>query len=240
LNRDHRPYTVKKLYRRLERYYADHFLRPQLESLGPHFMFIRPWHVEIFGGPIRIGRCVNAIASRDMKVRLSVWSAVKDHRGINIGDYCLICPGVRISSAVGITIGDGAMLAAGVYLTDSDWHDLYNRNKPAANSAPIDIKENVWIGDRATVCKGVTIGRNSIIGAGAVVVNDVPENCVAAGNPARVVKTLDPDREIVTRAALFKDPEKFDRDVEIIEWAMHKDNTFRGWLRYMLFPSPGD
>ena len=58
-----------------------------------------------------------------------------------------------------------------------------------SDSAPIVIGRNVWIGENARICKGVTIGDNCVIGAGAVVTKDIPANCVAVGNPARVVKT---------------------------------------------------
>ncbi|MEW5723853.1 MAG: acyltransferase [Thermodesulfobacteriota bacterium] len=238
--RDHRPFAVKKAYRRFEEFYVRHFLRPQLEHLGDHFTFIRPWHVEVFGGPVRIGRCVNVIAARDMKVRLAVWSEDPGRGGIFIGDYCLLCPGVRIGSAAGVFIGDGTMLANGAYITDSDWHDLYNRIRPCPNPSPVILEENVWIGDGAVVCKGVTIGRNSVIGAGAVVTTDVPESCVAAGNPARVVKRLDPGRPLVTRAEWFRDPARLHRDIEHLDRRLLRGNTFRGWLRHKFFPARGE
>jgi acetyltransferase-like isoleucine patch superfamily enzyme len=56
------------------------------------------------------------------------------------------------------------------------------------------LERGVWVGDSAIICKGVRIGENSIIGAGSVVRKDVPPNCVVIGNPARVVKKLDPAR----------------------------------------------
>ncbi|HEY7865017.1 MAG TPA: sugar O-acetyltransferase [Psychromonas sp.] len=55
---------------------------------------------------------------------------------------------------------------------------------------PIKIGNNVWIGGGVIICPGVTIGDNSVIGAGAVVTKDIPENVVAAGNPCRVIKTI--------------------------------------------------
>lgn len=55
--------------------------------------------------------------------------------------------------------------------------------------APILIGENVWIGSQVRICKGVTIGDNSIIAANSVVTKNIPANCIAAGNPAKVVKT---------------------------------------------------
>ena len=64
-------------------------------------------------------------------------------------------------------------------------------------SAPIVLERGAWIGDSAIVCKGVRIGENSIVGAGAVVTKDVPPNVIVAGNPARVVKKLDPEKIIL-------------------------------------------
>jgi len=72
--RDHRPYRVKKAYLKLQDFYVEHFLRPQFTSLGKGHTFIRPWNVEVFGTPIEVGDYVNVIASRDRKVRLTVWT----------------------------------------------------------------------------------------------------------------------------------------------------------------------
>lgn len=238
--RDHRPYAVKKARRNLENFYVRHFLRPHLDYLGPYYTIMSPWNVEVFGGPVRIGRCANIVAARDLKVRLAVWSEKEGRGGISIGDFCLICPGVRISSGVGVFIGDGTMLANSAYITDSDWHDLHNRIIAGTRPSPVIIEENVWIGDHAIVCKSVTIGRNSVVGAGSVVTTNVPENSVAVGNPARVVKRLDPEKEIVTRAEWFKDPAKLLRDVDLIDRQILRRNTYRGWLRHILFPSRGD
>ena len=89
-----------------------------------------------------------------------------------------------------IEIGDACMIAHGAYISDADWHGIYDRAEPVGNTKPIVFEDNVWIGDSAIICKGVTIGKNSIIGAGAVVTKDVPPNCIYAGNPAKLVKTL--------------------------------------------------
>ena len=159
--RDHRPYRIKKAYLKFTEFYVEHFLRPQFASFGKGHTFIRPWHVEIFGAPIRVGNYVNVIAARDRKVRLTVWSDREDPAGIRVGDYCLICPGVRMSSAVEIVVGDNCMFATNAYITDSDWHDIYNRVAIVGKSGPVRIGNNVWVGDSAIVCKGVNIGENS-------------------------------------------------------------------------------
>ena len=90
-----------------------------------------------------------------------------------------------------IQIGDACMIAHGVYISDADWHGIYDRAQPVGITKPIHIKDNVWIGDSAIICKGVTIGKNSIIGAGSVVTKDIPENSIYAGNPAKFIKNLD-------------------------------------------------
>ena len=202
MRRDHRPYFLKKVYLKFQEFYVNHFLRPQLEHLGKDFVFVRPWHVKIFGAPIELGDCVNVVAAPDNKVRLAIWSDKEGKGRIQIGDYCLIGPGVRISAADDIVVGDNCMFASNAYVTDSDWHDIYNRIT-TGKTAPVTIKNNAWIGDSAIVCKGVTIGENSIIGAGAVVVDSVPANCVAAGNPAKIVKQLDAEEAFTTRAKFF-------------------------------------
>jgi len=239
LRRDNRPYYLKKAYLKFQEFYVNHFLRPQLDYLGKGFTFMRPWYVEIFGAPIELGDYVNVVASSDKNVRLAVWAEQKDKGRIRIGNYCLICAGVRIGSAHEILIGNNCMIASNAYITDSDWHDIYNRIS-IGKTVPIKIEDNVWIGDSVIVCKGVTIGENSIIGAGAVVVDDIPANCVAAGNPAKIVKELDAVQPFTTRAQWFSDPEKLLQDFDQADKALLGENSLRHWLRCLLFPSGRD
>ena len=237
--KDHRPYVIKKAYLKFQKFYVSHFLQPHLDHLGRGFVFMRPWHVELFGAPISIGDYATVIATPDKKIRLSVWPDQAGEGLITIGDYSLICPGVRVSSAAGITIADNCMIANGAYITDSDWHGIYDRIS-FGTARPVTIQKNAWIGDSAIVCKGVTIGENSIVGAGAIVVNSVPANCVVAGNPARVVKHLDPEETFTTRAAFFSDPARLAREFMAWEQAVLRGNTLFGWLRHLLFPAKGD
>ncbi len=223
----------------MQKFYVRRFLQPQFERLGSGGHFMRPWFVELFGAPIELGRFATVVACQDARVRLCVWPVREGHGAIHIGDYSLICPGVRISSAHRVEIGDSVMMANGVYLTDADWHDLYDRTAPG-KSAPIIIADNVWLGDSAIVCKGVTIGANSVVGAGAVVVEDIPANVVAAGNPARVVKTLDPDRPFKTRREWFADPVRLRRELQVWDRALLEGNTLAGWIRYLLRPTRND
>ncbi|MDO9514860.1 MAG: acyltransferase [Syntrophales bacterium] len=240
MQRDHRPYFLKQMDIRFQKWYVNHFLRPQFEYLGRRCTFMKPWHVEIFGGSVSLGECPHVIAASDKKVRLTVWPNPGKEGRIRIGDYCLICPGVRISAATEIIIGDSCMMAQGVCITDSDWHGVYDRSQPVGQTAAVRIGNNAWIGDSAIVGKGVTIGDNSIIGAGSVVTKDIPPDVIAAGNPAVVVKKLDTRRHITTRAEWFSDPEDLARRFREIDREKLKGNTVVGWLRSLLFPSRGD
>lgn len=87
-----------------------------------------------------------------------------------------------------ITIGKNVAIAQNVIIRDSDIHHVIVDDKELPNSSPIYIGNNVWIGTAALILKGVTIGDGAIIAAGAVVTKDVPNNCLVAGNPAKVIK----------------------------------------------------
>ena len=240
MRRDHRPYWLKKLHLKIQEAYARHFIKPQFDSLGDGFTFLNPWNIEVFGSPITIGRYANIITTSDHKVRFTVWAKEKDKGKITIGDYCLICPGVRISSAEEIIIADNCMLASSVYVIDTDWHGVYNRVHSLGDPKGVYIAENAWIGDSAIICKGVRIGENSIVGAGSVVVQSVPPNVIAAGNPARVVRDLDPEIPFVKRAEWFADPALLNRDIDRLDRDNLAGNTFSHWLRTWLFPQNRD
>jgi len=240
VRRDHRPYILKRFDLLFQKWYASYFLCPQFDHLGEGATFMKPWHVEIFGGPISLGSFATVIATPDRKVRLTVWSDLRERGRIGIGNYCLISPGVRISAATEILIGDGCMLAHGAFVTDSDWHGVYDRGLPIGRTIPVHIGENVWIGDSAIICKGVSIGENSIIGAGSVVVKDVPANAIAAGNPAAVLKYLEPGRPIKTRREWLADPALLAAQFDLIDRHFMKGNSWMGWIRSLARPRRGD
>lgn len=90
-----------------------------------------------------------------------------------------------------VTIGNDVMMAPGVHIYTA-YHptDPSVRQAGLEQAAPIVIGNNVWIGGRAIICAGVTIGENTTIGAGSVVIRDLPANVIAVGNPCRVVRSL--------------------------------------------------
>jgi acetyltransferase-like isoleucine patch superfamily enzyme len=237
---DHRPLWLKRLFGYYEGWYARHFIEPRFEALGTNQKMMKPWNVKVHGRHISIGDNVHMVTDPDRRVSFSTW-AIGDHQGrITLGDNVLICPGCRFDSASQITIGDNCMFAAGAYITDADWHDIYDRTEVVGLTHPVVLEDNVWIGDGATVCKGVTIGRNSVIGAGSVVASDIPANVIAAGNPAKVIRPLDEDRELVTRESLFQNPAELQAQMDSIDRYMLTQNSLLNWLRVKLFPRRGD
>lgn len=97
--------------------------------------------------------------------------------------------GLRIQARSTITIGDNVLIGAGCTILDNDSHhaDPHKREQNVIPSRPIHIEDNVFIGLQCLILKGVTIGKNSVIGANSVVFNDIPENSIALGNPCKVI-----------------------------------------------------
>ena len=131
----------------------------------------------------------------------------------SVGEGVDIRPPLRVDYGHNITIGDGSWVNFGLTALDvapivigqdvliGPNCSLYTAIHPTEpgprrakweSAAPITLGDNVWLGGSVVVCPGVTIGENSIIGAGAVVTRSVPANSIAVGNPARVIKELDP------------------------------------------------
>lgn len=109
---------------------------------------------------------------------------------IVIGDGCGLT-GTVIASAKSIQLGSNVLCGSNVTITDSDWHGIHpSERNTIGEVAGVVIGNNVWLGLNVVVLKGVTIGDNSIVGAGSVVTHSIPANVIAAGQPARVVKAL--------------------------------------------------
>mgnify|MGYP003536430680 FL=1 len=116
-----------------------------------------------------------------------------DH--IYAGDNVFINFGAVILDVAKVTIGAHTMIAPGVHIytaqhpLDADERDKWEDCKP------VTIGERCWIGGHATICPGVTIGDRTVIGAGSVVTKDIPADCLAVGNPARVIRKLNQQKE---------------------------------------------
>lgn len=106
--------------------------------------------------------------------------------------------GTALTAKRRIEIGDDTMIAANVIIVDSDFHAMWPPELRWTSSTKefdkeVIIGRNVWIGMNTVVLKGSRIGDNSIIGAGSVVSGEIPANCIAAGNPARMIRVLGPE-----------------------------------------------
>jgi acetyltransferase-like isoleucine patch superfamily enzyme len=113
---------------------------------------------------------------------------------IEIGDFCTVV-GATFATDNRVKIGDYTFISYEVFIADHPFPvppDLDHISGFASKPLTIHIGRNVWIGARATICGEVRIGDDSIVGAGAVVFEDVPPQTIVAGNPARVVRRLRP------------------------------------------------
>lgn len=134
-------------------------------AIGEGCAIAPPFYVD-YGENIYLGR----------NVEINMDCCFLDCAPITIGDYTGIAPGVHI-----YTVFHPTNPAERLAPDSTFWR---------SQTAPVNIGRNVWIGGRSIILPGVTIGDNSTIGAASVVVNDIPPNCVAVGNPAKVIKYL--------------------------------------------------
>lgn len=95
-----------------------------------------------------------------------------------------------------VTIGSNVLFGPGVHIYTAT-HPLDKIERRSVESAkPVTIGADCWIGGQVVICPGVTIGSGSVIGAGSVVTKDIPQDCLAVGNPAKVIRKLNRDEEI--------------------------------------------
>ncbi|MHA7145077.1 DapH/DapD/GlmU-related protein [Arthrobacter sp. TmT3-37] len=108
-------------------------------------------------------------------------------RNITIGRRVFINAGCMLQDQGGITIGDDCLIGHNAVFATLN-HDLAPSRRTDLLPAPIVLGANVWIGANATILPGVTIGRNAVVAAAAVVTKDVPDNAIVVGSPAKVVR----------------------------------------------------
>ncbi|EOL46525.1 sugar O-acetyltransferase [Enterococcus caccae] len=128
---------------------------------------------------------------------------------IELGEECYINMGCSFIDDAKIRIGDKVAFGPSVTIATVG-HPVHPEYRRLMYGNPVTIEDNCWIGASATVCPGVTIGENSVIGAGSVVTKDIPKNSVAVGNPCRVIREIN-QRD---RAFYYKDQPFLAEDLE--------------------------
>lgn len=145
----------------------------------------------LIGPGCRIDRGWRVVLGARSVLQKDVWIAiVSDAGNLEAGDHCFLGRGTTIEVSQKVTIGRGALIGPGVYITD---HNHGTRRgvpmfEQACVAAPVRIGSNVWIGAGVVILPGVTIGEGAVVAAGAVVTKDVLANAIVGGAPARFLK----------------------------------------------------
>jgi acetyltransferase-like isoleucine patch superfamily enzyme len=133
----------------------------------------------------------------DLNTPLMVNGAWRDYSNLTIGRFCHIGKGVLLDLCAPLTVEDNAVISMRTtILTHVDMgHSPLGEKAFPPRSLPVVIKQGAYLGATAVILGGTTVGCCAVVGAGAVVVDDIPDYCVAVGVPARVVRTLGVDGE---------------------------------------------
>jgi acetyltransferase-like isoleucine patch superfamily enzyme len=150
--------------------------------------------------PLRIEGAERVAIGEDVFLGPNCWIEVvcdRDEGGvaIEIGDGTAIAGFCTFTAAKSLVIERNVLIARYVYISDHSHEyacpDLPIIAQGVRNISPVVIKEGAWIGQGAVICPGVVIGRNSVVGANSVVRVSIPDRCVAAGAPARIIRKMD-------------------------------------------------
>jgi lipopolysaccharide O-acetyltransferase len=119
---------------------------------------------------------------------------------LEIGNNVMAFHNLHIGVLESVIIGDRVLIASSVYISDHSHGNYSGENqsspieppvKRRLKSLPIKISDDVWLGERVTILPGVSIGKGTVVGAGSVVTSNLPENVIAAGIPAKIIKFFD-------------------------------------------------
>lgn len=149
-----------------------------------------PYSTIRFGDNCTFNSAKNSVSIRlDRPCTFVTWD---ENAEIVIGNNSGVS-GTKMQARRKISIGNNVLIGAGCIIIDNDSHhsDPQKRKQNIIPSKPIHIEDNVFIGLQCVILKGVTIGKNSVIGANSVVINDIPENSIAIGNPCKVILRKD-------------------------------------------------
>ncbi|WP_319799860.1 acyltransferase [Flavobacterium sp. N1994] len=158
-------------------------------TIGKDSRVFNPKYIEIGDNFIALDR-----------FRIEAWDKYENDTfqpSIKIGNNVIFNTDIHIGCINSVEIGDNCLFASRIYITDHHHGDtsdgmikLQPSKRPLISKGSVKIKNNVWVGEGVVIMPGVTIGENCIIGSNAVVTKDIPDNSVAAGMPAKVIKNL--------------------------------------------------
>ncbi|HKN19728.1 MAG TPA: acyltransferase [Dissulfurispiraceae bacterium] len=176
--------------------FFDQMIRLHCNKVGENIFFWGTYPLISNNGYIEIGDDVRIIGSNNIMVGFKVTGGEDKTARLVIRDDVTIGFGCEINVASSVYIGSHVRFATGVKIFDNNSHPtdarLRREKSPMTlqDIAPIVIEDDVWIGINAVILKGVVIGEGAIVAAGSVVTKSIPPNVIAAGNPARIVKSL--------------------------------------------------
>lgn len=190
------PQRLAIILRALQSHIYTGYLRHSFKHIGEGTAICYPVAAIRGGNHISIG--TNTDISRN--IRITAWgkhdSNLKDPI-ITIGSDCNIGESNHFTAINGITIGDGLLTGSNVLITDNahgaSEFSILSMNpheRPLFSKGPVTIGKNVWIGNNVCILPNITIGEGVIIGANSVVTHDIPSFTIAAGIPAKVIKTI--------------------------------------------------
>lgn len=190
------PYNVLKYWRGIKRHLNTGYYSKLFKSAGNNTIIDYPFTLVgaqyiTLGNNVWVGKraCITAWENKGL---LNTPEIIIGDR-VSIGDDC------HITALNKIIMGSDVLLGKKITITDNshgrcdnlDELFLHPSGRDVFSKGPVIIKDRVWIGDKATILPSVTIGAGSIVGANSVVTKDVPENCIVAGVPAKIIKRLE-------------------------------------------------
>jgi acetyltransferase-like isoleucine patch superfamily enzyme len=185
-----------RLYAQKWRWYERNSLPWNRLRIHREFMrrgaFIR-WPVQ--GNVLEMLREGRLEIGRQALLEPNVWLTGPAPARIRIGQGSFLNIGVMVAAAELVEIGDHCMLANGCFVSDAS-HRFDDPEKPVpwqgfTSKGPTRVGDNVWCGANVVITSGVTVGERCVIGANSVVTGDLPSHSIAAGAPARVLKTIE-------------------------------------------------
>ncbi|MBR4325358.1 MAG: acyltransferase [Bacteroidales bacterium] len=192
------PYKLHKTIRLIRNFLYSLWIRNFVGKIGEHSQIC--YGCRLFGTGnknITIGDYTN-IENNTILCCLEKYNNQKFPKpSIEIGNHCNIGEYNHITACHKIKIGDGLLTGRYVVISDNN-HGRFNLDEMSTPPAKRDliikdeviIGNNVWLGDKVTIVSGVHIGNNVIVAANAVVTHNIPDNCLVAGVPAKIIKKI--------------------------------------------------